>query len=76
MRRNRDYSTHSPIVQSQKQKNFERVLNSKLCEKNKFTETDLEPYWLEFRSMSAKKNVLTIDSLEEMLSTLNVNKIN
>jgi hypothetical protein len=68
----KELGSNNPNVRNHKQKTFNRVLESEICQHIGFTEDDLEPYWLEFRGMSAKSNVLTIESLQNMLTTLNV----
>ena len=66
------YATNHKISQNEKTKTISRVLNTKIAKDLGLTKEELEPYWVEFRLMSDKKNVLTVDTLRKLLSELNV----
>lgn len=48
------------------------VMQSKWGTKLDLTVEDIEPYWLEFRLMADKQNVLGIAALDKLLNGLNV----
>ena len=68
----KQYDTNHVIVQGKKQKMIQDILKSPIAIKLGLITEDLEPYWVEFRLMSSKKNFLKIEGLKKLLYTLNV----
>lgn len=66
------YDTEHVQNKSNKKKTIKKILESSIAQKMGLTTEDLEPYWVEFRLMSNKKNFLDINGLKSLLNTLNV----
>jgi hypothetical protein len=71
----RKYDTNHVLVQSSKQKSIQKILQFPISLKLDLKTEDLEPYWVEFRLMSNKRNFLDIEGLKSLLYTLNVSII-
>ena len=71
----RQYDTNHVVVQSSKQSSIQKILKSPIANKLGLVLEDLEPYWVEFRLMSNKRNFLDIEGLKSLLYTLNVNNV-
>jgi hypothetical protein len=68
----KQYDTNNIKVQNNKQKTIKSILETQIAKKMGLAFEDLEPYWVEFRLMSNKKNFLDMDGLRSLLNTLNV----
>lgn len=68
----KQYDTNHVTVQSSKNSSIQKILKSPIASKLGLVLEDLEPYWVEFRLMSNKRNFLDIEGLKSLLYTLNV----
>jgi hypothetical protein len=68
----KQYDTNHVVVQNSKQQSIQKILQYPIAKKLGLVTEDLEPYWIEFRLMSNKRNFLDIEGLKSLLYTLNV----